>query len=89
MFVHKVLSKQVAPYFDMPDRGIRPGPFYVLALSKRPAILLEAGFLTNHHDRKKLLSPRFQSYYAKAVSEGIRQYVAYKYANHKHLYVSK
>jgi N-acetylmuramoyl-L-alanine amidase len=80
-FVHQSLTKDVAPLFKMPDRGIRPGLFYVLALSKRPAILLEAGFLTNNLDRRKLMSPKFQQYYANAVGNGVRKYFSSKERN--------
>jgi N-acetylmuramoyl-L-alanine amidase len=38
------------------DLGAKRGPFYVLFLSSMPAILVEAGFLTNRTDAKRLRS---------------------------------
>ncbi|MEI8347211.1 MAG: N-acetylmuramoyl-L-alanine amidase, partial [Pseudomonadota bacterium] len=50
------------------------GLFYVLALAKRPAILLEVGFMSNPKDLDTLLSDSFQETYALAVSQGILNY---------------
>lgn len=72
--VHQELKRTVSGPYKMANRGIRPGLFYVLALSKRPAILLDAGFLTNPREVKKLLDPRFQQQYAKAVARGIHAF---------------
>ncbi len=61
--------------FKMRNRGIKPGLFFVLALSKRPGVLLEAGFLSNRRELKKLLSPKFQAAYATGVVRGIEKYM--------------
>ena len=44
----------------MKDRGIKPGLFFVLALSKRPGVLLEIGFMSNPKELRKISSPIFQ-----------------------------
>ena len=36
------------------DLGVKKGPFYVLFLSSMPAVLVEAGFLTNRKEAKRL-----------------------------------
>ena len=64
--------------FSIKDRGIKPGLFYVLALTKRPAVLLEVGFMSHASELKKLDSPSFQSSYSQAVSEGISAYIKSK-----------
>jgi N-acetylmuramoyl-L-alanine amidase len=43
----------------MKDLGAKRGPFYVLFLSTMPAILVEAGFLTNRGDAKRLRSDAY------------------------------
>lgn len=75
MSIHSEIYRSVGKQFKMKNRGIKPGLFYVLALAKRPAILLEVGFLSNRNELKKLLSSRFQERYANAVVRGIDKYV--------------
>jgi N-acetylmuramoyl-L-alanine amidase len=64
-----VLSKN-----KLTDRGIKPGLFYVLALSKRPGILLEVGFVSNSPELKKINQEEFMNNYARAVSRGIMSF---------------
>jgi N-acetylmuramoyl-L-alanine amidase len=72
--VHNEIYKLVGRRYRLKDRGIKPGLFFVLALAKRPAILLEVGFLSNSKELKKLLSKKFQERYAKAVAKGVDRY---------------
>lgn len=69
------LKASVGQKFNIPSRGVRPGLFYVLALSKRPGVLLEAGFLSTLKDRVKLMDEKYQDAYAKAVVSGIEKYI--------------
>ena len=73
--IHRNLNKRVKRKFRIKDRGVKPGLFYVLALTKIPAVLLEAGFITNNKDLKMLKSDKFQEKYAKAVADSIHQYL--------------
>lgn len=73
--IHVELSKVLPKKYGLTDRGIRPGLFYVLALSKRPAVLLEAGFMSNDKELSKLDSEKFQDEYAAAAAKGIRAYI--------------
>ncbi len=41
-------------YGEVNDLGVKKGPFYVLFLSNMPAILVEAGFLTNRGEARRL-----------------------------------
>jgi N-acetylmuramoyl-L-alanine amidase len=72
--VHQELKTDVGKKFDLKDRGIKPGLFYVLALAKRPSLLLEVGFISNQKELEKIKSIEFQKEYAKAVAEGIIKY---------------
>lgn len=73
--VHSRIRNSVAKNFPMSDRGAKPGLFYVLALSKRPGILLEAGFISNSKEAKMLTNPGFQESYADAVAMAVENYL--------------
>jgi len=50
-------------------------PYYLLNLVRRPAVIVELGFLSSAADRAKLTDPRWQQRLAEAVAAGIRQYL--------------
>jgi N-acetylmuramoyl-L-alanine amidase len=56
------------------DRGVRRARFVVLRGASCPAILVEAGFLTNRAEEKKILSASYRDLLAKAVANGILAY---------------
>ena len=72
--IHSEIDKLVGKRYRLINRGVKPGLFYVLALTKRPTILLEVGFLSNSKELKRLLSPKFQDHYTEAVMRGIDKY---------------
>ena len=72
--VYENVEKSVFKRFSVKGRGIRPGLFYVLALSKRPGILLELGFLSNGSELTKLTSSKFQDVMVNSIVEGIDSY---------------
>jgi N-acetylmuramoyl-L-alanine amidase len=57
------------------DRGIKPGLFYVLALSKRPGLLIEAGFVSNENELKKVNSEAYLNDLARAIAAGVAEFV--------------
>lgn len=73
--IHASLVKTLVKKFKVVDRGVKPGLFYVLALAKRPAVLLEVGFISNPDELKKMMSRKFQEAYATAVVDGIDKFV--------------
>ena len=73
--VHAGIKKKTHKSFNLKDRGIKPGLFYVLAMAKRPGILLEVSFLSNPKELKKVLTSEFQEEYSKAVAEGVISYL--------------
>ena len=73
--VHNNLSNSLTKDYKMLDRGYKPALFYVLALTKRPAILLEVGFISNTHDQTLLKNKKFQDDYAKKVYKGILSFI--------------
>lgn len=76
--IHAEKKKSLKGRFGLWSRGVKPALFYVLALSKRPGVLLEVGFITNQEDLKKVLDPKFQNVYADAVVRGINAYIKTK-----------
>lgn len=76
--IHTEKGKTLRGKYTLPNRGVKPALFYVLALSKRPGVLLEVGFITNQEDLKKMLDPKFQEMYADAVVRGVNAYIKTK-----------
>ena len=56
------------------DLGVKRGPFYVLFLSNMPAILVEAGFLTNRSEAKLLRDTAYIEALADHIVAGVEQY---------------
>lgn len=73
--IHSQLKATVGKKYKIPSRGIKPGLFYVLALSKRPGVLLEVGFISTYKERLRMMEPKFQDEYARAVVAGIENYI--------------
>ena len=69
-----LLAVKVTDY-KMKDRGVKPGLFYVLALTKRPAVLIEIGFLSNIRELRKMHSKGFQKTYTDNVVKGIESFL--------------
>ena len=67
--------KPVLKKYDITDRGIKRGLFYVLALSKRPGILVETGFVSNPSELKVMNQEKFLSDMARAIAQGIIAHV--------------
>jgi N-acetylmuramoyl-L-alanine amidase len=61
-------------YGKIQDLGAKKGPFYVLFLSNMPAILVEAGFLTNKSDAKRLRNGDYLDSVATQISMGLKRY---------------
>lgn len=54
--------------------GVRFGNFHVIRENKKPAVLLELGFLSNPAEEQVVQSNTFQQNAAKAIYEGIVRY---------------
>ena len=53
------------------NRGVKQAPFIVLVGATMPAVLVEAGFISNPKEEKKLLSERVQDNLAGAIKTGV------------------
>lgn len=67
--------KPVVKNYKILDRGVKPGLFYVLALSKRPGLLIEAGFMSNQEELKKVNEDKYLDQLAKGISAGVMEYI--------------
>ncbi len=75
--VHDSVVKEVRRESrDIPDLGVKTGPFYVLFLSSMPSILVESGFLTNTSDAKLLRDKDFLGALADGIADGLVTYRA-------------
>ncbi|MBW2541441.1 MAG: N-acetylmuramoyl-L-alanine amidase [Deltaproteobacteria bacterium] len=61
-------------YGKIQDLGAKKGPFYVLFLSNMPAILIEAGFVTNKSDAKRLRDGDYLDSVATQIATGLERY---------------
>jgi N-acetylmuramoyl-L-alanine amidase len=56
------------------NRGVKSGPFYVLATAAMPAILVESAFITNPKEERKLTQGGYRQRVAEALYAGIAKY---------------
>ena len=59
---------------DALDRGVRRARFWVLRYASCPAILVEAGFLSNASEEQRILRSDYRETLAKAIADGILTY---------------
>lgn len=59
-------------------RGIKRTNFYVINQNKIPAVLTEGGFMDGRSDYEYITSDKGQTAYAKAVAEGLIEFLALK-----------
>ena len=63
----------VAP--GSPDRGARPGRFFVIRRTVMPSALVEMGFVTGSLDAPRLADPAFRQRMALAITNGLLRYL--------------
>lgn len=73
--IHSEIKNSVGRKYGILSRGIKPGLFFVLALSKRPGVLLEVGFISTQKERVRMMNPQFQNDYAAAVVRGVESFL--------------
>jgi N-acetylmuramoyl-L-alanine amidase len=56
------------------NRGVRSGPFYVLATAAMPAVLVESAFITNPGEERALRTEAYRARLAEALFDGIARY---------------
>ena len=69
------VSTHIVKYTGMWSRGVKQGNLAVVRETAMPAILVEAGFLSNPREREKLKDPKHQKAIAWGIAKGIDHYL--------------
>lgn len=70
--IHKHMVKEIP---NSKNRGLFKSKFYVINHTTVPAVLVEIGFLSNEAERNELISESRKQKTAKAIAEGIIEYL--------------
>lgn len=71
-------QKGIADHLKLPakqNRGVKQAPFYVLVGAQMPAILIEAGYLSNKEDAANLKKSDYRKKVAQGMANGINGYI--------------
>jgi N-acetylmuramoyl-L-alanine amidase len=60
---------------DRYDLGVKQAPFYVLVGAKMPAVLVEAGFLSNKAEANMLKTAKYRKDVAEGIFKGLKHYL--------------
>jgi len=71
----QVIQDSLVQGTGMNDKGIHSARFYVLRRTTMPAVLIETGFVTGSEDAANLADAGFRSRMARAIAQGILQYI--------------
>lgn len=74
----KCIYDRLVKYTGLKGRGIKQANFYVINQNTIPAVLVEGGFMTSQQDYKVITSENGQTAYAKAVAEGLIEFLKLK-----------
>lgn len=69
-----IVSRMGRQWPSVRDARHLHGPFYVLYLSSMPSVLVEAGFLTNPRDARRLRDTKYLDALAAAIRDGLSRY---------------
>ncbi|MEA5535917.1 N-acetylmuramoyl-L-alanine amidase [Crocosphaera sp. XPORK-15E] len=72
--IHRSIMRSI----NVRDRGVKQARFYVLRNSRMPSSLVEVGFVTGAEDNPRLQDPAYRSQMARAIAQGILDYIQQK-----------
>jgi N-acetylmuramoyl-L-alanine amidase len=72
--VQQGILKSLRTKYRVVDGGVREAPFWVLVGAQMPAILIEAGYITNPTEGERLFNFRYQELLAKGIVNGVDNY---------------
>ncbi|WP_153125901.1 N-acetylmuramoyl-L-alanine amidase [Peribacillus tepidiphilus] len=72
------IQKGIISNTGMKDLGTRFGNFHVIRENKKPAVLIELGFISNPDEEKRVAEQDYQNKAAKGIFEGIQQFFVKK-----------
>ena len=73
--LHAALVHGVRSRFPVRDLGVKQAPFMVLIGAEMPSVLVEAGFLTNRRENRRLRDSDYLELLAESIFEGLRIYI--------------
>ena len=68
------IGRKLKKLDGMKNRGVKQSGFVILKQATMPSVLIEAGFLSNSADRKKLTTTKGQEGIAEAIAKAISSY---------------
>jgi len=68
------IQRAITSQLGLRDRGVRRAPFYVLAGTKMPAILVELAYVSNYSERMKMKTASFRQQAAEALFDAIMKF---------------
>ncbi|MBE0585508.1 MAG: N-acetylmuramoyl-L-alanine amidase, partial [Desulfofustis sp.] len=75
--VQQELVAGLKPHYSrIKDLGVKQGPFHVLLGATMPSVLVEAAFISNQREEKRLASGDYQKRVAASIVNGVKQYSA-------------
>jgi N-acetylmuramoyl-L-alanine amidase len=74
MFLAYQVQKMLTRKVPVEDRGVHRARFWVLRDAVMPAVLIEAGFLTNPTEARKISNPSYRRQLASAIVDGLAAY---------------
>ena len=74
-FLQASLITGLRTRYKVRNLGVKQAPFMVLIGAEMPGVLVEAGFLTNRRENKRLRSKRYLRRIAEGIYEGLQKYI--------------
>ncbi|MBA2173489.1 N-acetylmuramoyl-L-alanine amidase [Halobacillus locisalis] len=68
------IQKEIVKTTGLRDRGVRFGNFHVIRENKKPAVLLELGFISDAREEQVIGSSAYQSKVSKGITQGLIHY---------------
>lgn len=78
MTLANAIYKNLPTYTGLKGRGIKKANFTVINQNQVPAVLVEGGFMDSNIDHKVITSDKGQEGYARAVTEGLIEFLGLK-----------
>ena len=73
--VQQAMVAGLKPHYSrIKDLGVKQGPFHVLLGATMPSVLIEAAFISNRREEKRLTSSAYHKHVADAIVNGVRHY---------------
>jgi len=73
--IQQALVQHLEPsYAPLKNLGVKQGPFHVLLGATMPSVLVEAAFISNHREEKRLNDAGYQKRVADAIVLGVKKY---------------